>query len=173
MRMIGPVRRALLPVLALGALGLATPLTAQVTDAAPGPLKLSPFMVGLSVGNLDLVTRWYVEKLGFKVTLEVPLGNAGGRLRWIEADAQRIELMYLPDAKSGPVRALPPAHAGVHGFTHLTMEVPDLDAAIASLAARGVTPAIGPVPVAPLGVKVLFLRDPEGNMVELLQRTAK
>ncbi|MBT2185796.1 VOC family protein [Sphingobium sp. H33] len=139
---------------------------------APNPLSLAPFMVGLSVADIDKVSAWYVEKLGFKVTLDVPLGTTGGKLRWIEAGSQRIELMSLPDSKPGPERALPPDHAAVRGYTHLTLQVPDLDAAIATLAARGVKPALGPVPVGSLKVKVAFLRDPEGNMVELLQRAS-
>jgi len=144
------------------------PVPAQAADE----LKLAPFMVGLSVADIDKTTNWYAETLGFKVTLDAPLGQTGGKLRWIEAGGQRIELLYLPNSTPGPERALPPAHGGVRGFTHLTMEVPDLDAAAASLAARGVKPAVAPVSIAPLKVRVLFLRDPEGNMVELLQRLA-
>lgn len=133
-------------------------------------IKLSPFMIGLSVVDIDKVTGWYADTLGFKVTLDAPLGNAGGKLRWIEAGSQRIELLYIPNSAPGPVRALPPAHGAVRGYTHLTMEVPDLDAAMTELAVRGVKPAVGPVSIAALKVKVLFIRDPEGNMVELLQR---
>jgi catechol 2,3-dioxygenase-like lactoylglutathione lyase family enzyme len=159
--------------LAIALLALITTLPLTLPAQAADDLKLAPFMVGLSVADIDRTTAWYVEKLGFKVTRDAPLGNAGGKLRWIEAGGQRIELMQLPDSEPGPDRALPPSHAGVRGYTHLTLEVLDLDAATKTLATRGVTPALGPVPVGALGVKVLFLRDPEGNMVELLQRTTR
>jgi catechol 2,3-dioxygenase-like lactoylglutathione lyase family enzyme len=153
-------------------LGLAAPLaTARPAHAAGVPrLQLAPFMIGLSVADLDKVTAWYVDKLDFRVTKDVPLGQDGGRLRFIESGSQRIELLFVPGARPGPTRALPPAHGAVRGFTHLTMEVADLDAALAILAARDIKPEVGPVPIPQLGVRVIFLRDPEGNMVEILQR---
>ncbi len=160
----GAVTAATTCVLAL--LALSQPALAGQPAAAD--LKLSPFMVGLSVADIDLVTSWYVEKLGFSVTRDEPLG--AGRVRFIEAGSQRIELLYVPGSAPAPMRALPPAHGAVRGYTHLTMEVPDLDAAVATLASRGVTPDLGPVPVKLLGVRVIFLRDPEGNLVEILQR---
>jgi lactoylglutathione lyase len=57
------------------------------------------------------------------------------------------------------------------GAGHIGIEVPDLDAALAQLAALGVEPE-GP-PSHPAGRtdlgKVAFVRDPDGVRVELLQ----
>ena len=56
------------------------------------------------------------------------------------------------------------------GFRHLAFEVPSLEEAIAKLQAAGVQTD----PIIDLGTKipgwrVCFLRDPEGNVVELVQ----
>ncbi|MBN8817902.1 MAG: hypothetical protein J0I80_04160 [Sphingomonas sp.] len=53
-------------------LSLASPANAE---GAPS-LAFSPFMVGLSVADMDKVTDWYVGKLGFRVAfLRDPEGN--------------------------------------------------------------------------------------------------
>ena len=39
----------------------------------------------------------------------------------------------------------------------------------AALASKGVTPALDITEVGPLGIKVLYLTDPEGNAVEIAQ----
>ena len=56
------------------------------------------------------------------------------------------------------------------GFKHLAFEVPDLETALAELRADGVTPdqiieAGEHVP----GLRICFFRDPEGNILELMQ----
>ena len=41
-----------------------------------------------------------------------------------------------------------------------------------ALVAKGVTPALDITDVAPLGIKVIYLLDPEGNAIEIAQRLA-
>lgn len=143
---------------ALISLALATPALAQ-----PAVPSVQHFMMGISVADLDKMTKWYVDMLGFKVAKDLP-----GRLRFIENGNERIELVYTAGSKPGEQRPFPPA-AGTQGYVQLTMEVPDLDAARTALAAKGAAPsAITPIP--PLGIRVFFMRDPEGNIVELVQK---
>ena len=54
----------------------------------------------------------------------------------------------------------------------MTLETPDIEATRAALAAKGITPALDITEVAPLGIKVLYLLDPEGNAIEIAQRVA-
>jgi glyoxylase I family protein len=56
------------------------------------------------------------------------------------------------------------------GFKHLAFEVPSLEAAIASLQADGLTtdPIIDVGSTVP-GLRICFFRDPEGNILELMQ----
>ncbi len=154
----------------LAPLLLLAPAPVLAADTAPAVPTLQHFMIGLSVADLDAMTAWYGSMLGFKVTKDVPIGEGGGKVRFIENGNARIELIFQPDGQAGPVRAVPPAHATVRGPAQITMEVPDLDAARAALAARGVEIALDITPLPPLGIRILFLRDPEGNLVELVQR---
>ena len=45
-------------------------------------------------------------------------------------------------------------------------------AAGAALAARGLTPVLDITEVGPLGVKVMYYQDPEGNAIEIAQKVA-
>ena len=51
----------------------------------------------------------------------------------------------------------------------MTLQTNDLEATRAALAAKGVTPALDITEVAPLGIRVIYLLDPEGNAVEIAQ----
>jgi catechol 2,3-dioxygenase-like lactoylglutathione lyase family enzyme len=55
------------------------------------------------------------------------------------------------------------------GLEHIGLGVDDLDAAVAALRARGADIAIGPLAAGP-GLRLAFVRGPEGVMVELLER---
>lgn len=153
------------PALALLSSALAAPALAQ-----PAVPSVSHFMMGISVADMDKMTAWYGDMLGFKVTKEVPMGTGAGKVRFLESGNERIELVYMPDAKPGVEHALPGSPGQTRGFVQLAMEVPDLDAAKAALAAKGVKPGLDITPIPPLGIRIMVLRDPEGNPIELLQK---
>lgn len=153
--------------LVLGALGVV--MAAQPVQAADPPLN--HFMVALSVKDLKAETDWYVEKLGFTVEKDVNVGNGRVFFRWLRLGNERLELVFSPTATDAtPARGKPPAHAGLHGFSHFTLETADIAATKAALVARGVTLALDITEVKDLGIKVIYLTDPEGNAVEIAQR---
>lgn len=164
--MIRLITKGIMPALSLAAMSAALTAPARAADAP----ALKPFMVAISVADLKAETDWYVEKLGFKVEKDVNVGDGRVFFRWLTLGDQRLELVYSPTARDGTPRARPPAHAGLHGFTHFTMETPDIEATKAALLARGLTLALDITEVAPLGIKVIYLTDPEGNAVEIAQR---
>ncbi|MEO0062956.1 MAG: hypothetical protein RLZZ08_1516 [Pseudomonadota bacterium] len=146
--------------------------TPIVAKTAGNPLAFNHFMVAISVADLDLETTWYVEKLGFKLVKDTKIGG-GTPVRWLENGNQRIELILAAGSVAGPARATPPRHAGIRGISQVTLESRDLAATRAALAARGVTPALDITEVAPLGIKVIYLVDPEGNAVEIAQKLGR
>jgi lactoylglutathione lyase len=52
---------------------------------------------------------------------------------------------------------------------HIGLTVPDIDAAVAELKAKGVRFTLDPTTVRP-GVRIAFLRGPENVSIELIQR---
>lgn len=151
------------------ALGLvvATSLSAPAL-AQPAVPSVQHFMMGMSVADIEKMTAWYSDMLGFKVAKDLAMGQGGGKLRFLENGDERIEMVYTAGSKPGEQRPLPP-NSTIQGWVQITMEVPDLDAARAALIARGVTPG-AITPIAPLGIRIMFMRDPEGNIVELVQK---
>jgi catechol 2,3-dioxygenase-like lactoylglutathione lyase family enzyme len=67
-----------------------------------------------------------------------------------------------------PETQAPPAPPFL-GIEHLGLAVPDLDAAIADLAAKGVALVSGPATPRP-GVRIAFFAMPDGVRVELIER---
>lgn len=159
------MKSLLLPLGLLAASAFASPALAQ-----PAVPSVQPFMVGISVADIDKMTAWYGDILGFKVTKEVPMGQGGGKVRFIESGTQRIELVYSPGSKPGPVKSMPPGHAAIQGTVQLTMEVADLDAARTAMLAKGVKLPMNITPIPPLGIRIMFFQDPEGNLLELVER---
>lgn len=159
--------------LALAAVGLAggSAATAQGPEVAAA-LEFDHFMVAISVADIEKETAWFVDNLGFTVARDASLRDGAVRFRWLTNGNERIELIGIADSQPGAARPKPPGHAAVRGITQVTLETPDIEATRAALAAKGVTPVLDITEVAPLGIKVMYLLDPEGNAIEIAQRVS-
>ena len=153
--------------LAFAAALLGSPVMAQGPEVGAA-LEFNHFMVAISVQDIEKETRWYVDNLGFTVEKDASVRDGAVKFRWLRNGNERIELIQTA-SQPGPARATPPAHAAIRGITQVTLESRDLDATRAALAAKGVTPALDITEVAPLGIRVIYLLDPEGNAVEIAE----
>jgi catechol 2,3-dioxygenase-like lactoylglutathione lyase family enzyme len=159
------MRSLFLPLLAGAALAGCATANAQ----APAAPELGHWMVAISVANLDTETEFF-KKLGFKVELDTKFGP-GIPVRWLVSGNERIELLQIANSKPPATpRAKPPGHAAVQGLSQVTLSTVNIEATKAALAAQGLTPALDITEVAPLGVKVMYYQDPEGNAVEIAQK---
>jgi catechol 2,3-dioxygenase-like lactoylglutathione lyase family enzyme len=158
------MRSLLLPLAA----GIALAGSAAAANAKPAPV-LGHWMVAISVANLDTETEFF-KKLGFKVAVDTKFGP-GIPVRWLTSGNERIELLQIPNSKppTDP-RAKPPGHAAIQGYSQVTLSTSDLAATKAALAAQGLTPALDITEVKPLGIKVMYYQDPEGNAIEIAQK---
>jgi len=127
---------------------------------------------GLAVADLAAVTAWYVEAFGLERELTL-------RIEEIELDIEmlrhpaygyRIELLHRPDT-AGAKPADPAQAALVAGYGHLAFDVGDLEAAYDRVVSLGARPVMDPRPAPEPGVRMAFVADPEGNLLELLQRS--
>ena len=151
--------------------GLVAPIGAHAQDASAAPeIELSHFMSAYSVADIEAVTAFYVDVLDFEVVKDVPLGEAM-HFRWLRNGNQGIELVQMANSRPGPERGVPPAHLMVRGPGQLMLKVENLEATKAALLAKGVTPNVDITDVAPLGIKVMFVNDPEGNPIEIVEVT--
>ena len=161
--------------LSLALAGIA--LTGCTTANAQGPevgaaLEFNHFMVAISVQDIEAETRWFVDNLGFTVEKDASVRDGAVRFRWLKNGNQRIELLGIAGSQPGPTRGTPPGHAGIRGITQVTLETRDIEATRAALAAKGITPALDITDVAVLGIKAMYLLDPEGNAIEIAQKVS-
>jgi glyoxylase I family protein len=131
--------------------------------------------VCINVSNMERSLAFYRDVLGLRVIFDVELAGEGmeaatgergarGRMVGCLVPGSRVTLELLgfahrPDA--------PPKGAPVGlGYANVALTVPDLAAARAALAARGARP--GP-PLEVGGVRMFFVRDPDGTALELIE----
>jgi glyoxylase I family protein len=124
--------------------------------------------VGMTSSNLDRTIAFYCGLLGMKQVLVKPTGQ-GGRIAFLEIGGVMLEIVEPADPVQTPAREVPITEAGVR---HLTFRVDDVDQAYERLRSAGVE-FTGPprnAVNAELIRKVAFCKDPDGIIVELLER---
>jgi catechol 2,3-dioxygenase-like lactoylglutathione lyase family enzyme len=122
--------------------------------------------------------RFYRDLLGFEEVFSsewkrgaemadriTGLENSSARLVMLKADNACIEIFQYssPAAKPGDPRR----PACDHGITHLCLNVDDIEAEYERLRAAGMTFHCPPQSMG--GVTATYGRDPDGNIVELLE----
>lgn len=119
--------------------------------------------VGIRVADLD-VSRAFYEKLGFKFVAG-PLGPEPVAFLTHPAG---IEINLILNAqKADSVNPLMDVREKLSGYTHIALAVRDVEALVPIIRNAGIDIAEGPVEFP--GAKALFIRDPDGNVVECNQ----
>ncbi|WP_440771448.1 VOC family protein [Natronorubrum sp. DTA28] len=136
--------------------------------------SLSAHHVGITVDDLEQTLPFYRDVLGldvadrFSVDGEafsdaVGVDDASGEFAHLEADGIRIELIeYEPEAPDSPAAGL-----NQPGATHIGLAVDDLDSFYAGLPDDVST--ISEPRTTASGTSIVFLHDPEGNLIEVLE----
>lgn len=128
--------------------------------------------VGLTVGDLDAMTAWYGKALDLAVEFEFALDGVDFRgAMLLSPEGHRIELLHRAGNAVGLQAATPVEAALTRGFGHVAFDVPDVDATYDDLIAAGATGRMSPRPSPEPGVRMAYVADPEGNLIELLDRT--
>ena len=129
--------------------------------------------VGLTVGDLDAAVDWYGRALELCEEFRFELPAFGFRaVMMIGATRYRIELIERAGSRPGPRPANPVDAALTRGYGHICLDVEDVDVAYAKLLAVGAEDRMSPRPSPEPGVRMAFVADPEGNLIELLDRAA-
>jgi catechol 2,3-dioxygenase-like lactoylglutathione lyase family enzyme len=128
--------------------------------------------VGLTVADLDAMTRWYCAAFGLDVEFEFALAHVAFRGAVLRGAGYRIELLHRDGSVPGLQAANPVEAALTRGFGHIAFDVPDVDASYRTLLDAGAAERMSPRPSPEPGVRMAYVADPEGNLVELLDRTA-
>jgi catechol 2,3-dioxygenase-like lactoylglutathione lyase family enzyme len=127
--------------------------------------------VGLTVADLEAMQDWYSRAFGLETEFEFALSEVGFRGVMLRGSGYRVELLHRAGNAVGLQAANPVEAALTRGFGHVAFDVPDVDAAYDALVALGATDRMSPRPSPEPGVRMAYVADPEGNLVELLDRT--
>jgi predicted enzyme related to lactoylglutathione lyase len=123
------------------------------------------FQIGIVVKDLAPMVDFYEGLLGFEHLDDLEMPN-GLMKRFVFGDAG-LKLLALdgPPATAGTPGG---PTGGVSGIRYLTVEVPDVGAAVDKCVAAG---GAVPMPIFEYspGLPVAIVEDPEGNWVELIQ----
>jgi lactoylglutathione lyase len=121
--------------------------------------------IGIRVHDLARSLAFY-ELLGFTKTL----GPVGPEPVAILDHPSGIEINLVLNAPAATspniLMDVPDKHAGI---THISLLVPDLDAARATIEAAGIALSGGPIQFSPTA-RGFFVRDPDRNVIEIHQR---
>jgi glyoxylase I family protein len=127
---------------------------------------------GLSVRDLGGAAQWYCDALGYTRELDLRVDPIDLDIVMLihRTHGDRLELLHRPGSAPG-LRAADPAEAALcESFGHVAFDVADLDAAFDRVVGLGARPVLTPRPSPEPGVRMAFVADPEGNLVELLSR---
>ena len=123
----------------------------------------------LSVRDIEQSTAWYASKLRFHEVGRKEYLEFHTRLRFLELNGWRVELIEDKGARAVERRPDPPQHTALLGASQFCLETDDLEAVKRSLATAGV-PITWEFQNVDLRVHFVFIRDPDGNLIQYLQR---
>jgi catechol 2,3-dioxygenase-like lactoylglutathione lyase family enzyme len=113
----------------------------------------------------EMTAQWFERVLGAEV------------VRTVQQGAPRIDLklggadIFIAPVKTGD-GVNPPPSTPYQGLDHFGLTVKDLDDVVADLKKKGVEFTMQPNNPRP-GIRICFLRGPQGISIELLERDAK
>lgn len=142
----------------------------------PGP-RLTH--VGLCVTNIERSTEFYCCALGFTKIGEMHVDDAASArlldveglvldLVYLQRDGFRLELLAYP--APGTTGDGAPRQMNALGFTHLSFRVDDADALAEAVIAYGGQLLADRTVTFGAGNRGMMLTDPDGNLLELIER---
>ena len=139
--------------------------------------------IAIVVSDLEPMLQFYTQILGFQIKRQFDIqsedfrkgiGIANAKARGVHLSVPggvEIELFQFLEPRSDPI--ISPASPNRQGFRHIALVVSDLQKSYYDLVAKGVNffsaPVVVKEPKEVAGFQFVYLRDPEGNIIELNQ----
>jgi lactoylglutathione lyase len=115
----------------------------------------------LNVMDLDKSIEFYTKQMGLKFVNRRDVKQNNAEIAFLKDDAEgALELTHWRDKKS---------LAEGDNFDHIAFETDNIDARINELRADGVDIAMEPFSLQGSSSKIAFVKDPDGNWLELIQ----
>lgn len=124
----------------------------------------------ISTADYQGTVDWYHNILGFEVVREWDIeGYSEVDVGYISANGFMIEVVGTPEAFQDEEVA-PDVFTAMsdRGYVHIAFRSADVDAVAAELVSRGVELELPPTDFDAAGVRLLFIRDNNGNLIEIV-----
>ena len=138
------------------------PSTMSKAEEKPKPMLVKRITPILFVEEVEPCAKFWVERLGFQKTAEVPEGN---KLGFVMLQKGNVELMYQSYASVDKDSAVISKQVR-KGPSFLYIEVDDLDEAISAVKGAEV---VMPVRTTFYGAKEIGIKDPAGHFITFAQ----
>lgn len=116
----------------------------------------------LNVSDLDKSIDFYKKQMGLTFVSRHEVKQNNAEIAFLKDDATgALELTHWRDKKSIPEG---------DNFDHIAFETDNVEERISELRANGVTIAMEPFSLQGSTSKIAFVKDPDGNWLELIQR---
>ncbi len=125
--------------------------------------KITPVLL---VGEIEPILPFWIDRLGFTKTIEVPEGNKLGFVAFQKGPAEVMYQTYASVEKDAPPAM---AAAARKGPTYLYLEVDNLDAVLAAM--KDINKVM-PERIAFYGMREFAVQDPAGHFITFAQQAA-
>ena len=117
----------------------------------------------LNVVDLDRSIKFYTENLGLKFVSRREIKQNNAEIAFLKDEGGgAIELTHWRDKKT---------LTEGDNFDHIAFGVDEVEATIKELREKGVTIAMEPYSLQGSSSEIAFIRDPDGNWLELIQQS--
>ncbi|MGE4432167.1 MAG: VOC family protein [Sphingobium sp.] len=124
--------------------------------------------LGVSVRDMDGSIGWWRRMLGFTLERRYWLDSIPAEIAMLANGALHVELLCRPDSKPADAeRRVPDDDLRTCGNKHMALSVADVRGMVEALQAKGVD--LVWVKDLPNGCSAAFIRDNEGNLIELVE----
>lgn len=130
-------------------------------------MRVRPDHVCISVASLEAASAWYAAALGFETQTVFDVPGVGRAALLRTPAGAGLELFEAESTTEGAAWQDPVASLRRRGLAHVAFAVDDVDGAVAAAIAAGGAVAGPPRDGSTPGVRLAFIHDLDGNLIEL------
>jgi lactoylglutathione lyase len=122
----------------------------------------------IRTSNMERSVEFYTKLLGLKIVRRMEIAQTNAELVFMqdpEARGATLELTFYREQKK-----FVQADYEDRLFDHLAFEVKDMNRTVAAMRKAGVTITDEPYRLSPTGNLLAFVEDPDGTLIELIQK---
>jgi catechol 2,3-dioxygenase-like lactoylglutathione lyase family enzyme len=128
--------------------------------------------IGYVTSHVEAMLAFYGEGLELEQVMERTITDSDGNVRTVHCFAAGSTLLKLWTLHGGPPPKGPDERLGQVGIRYTTMHVRDVEAVVSRLRSLGYPIDVAPHRSALAGRALAFVRDPDGNYIELVETDA-